>query len=726
MARVLVVDDDERLLKMLQRTLTYEGFDVTTAADGLEALARLGELPPDVIILDWMMPRLDGVGVLEALSIEHNQTPVLMLTARDAVQYRVEGLERGADDYLIKPFEPIELIARVRALLRRVGQDTQTTLVFDDLALDPSSREVSRGTRKFDLTPTEFDLLHLFMRHPNQVLERGQILSQVWGYNFAGDDNIIEVYVGYLRKKTEAEGESTVDPDRPRHRICASGADLVSIRLRLTLLYSAILALTLIAFSTVLYVTQAQYTLNIVKRDLDSNARQLMLAWSRFQTGWDARGLAPRQMPLPPDLSYGEQAQQALQPLVRGELARDSVHLLDSTGQALDVAINEQSPTLPISTEGMAELQTGTAWMEISQGEDSRWLIFNLPVITEVGSSTAGSAGPNVIGIVQLARSLADRDRSLHSMGITLVVGSFATTVLAFGAGWLLAGTTLKPIQKITETAQEIGRSQDFSSRVEHDGPNDELGRLATTFNSMLARLQGSYQQLAHALEVQRDFVADVSHELRTPLTTVRGNLALMKHDPPLPADEQAEILDDLIAESARLSRLISDLLTLARADAGHRLPVAPVEVESIVDDVCRQAHLLAPEREVTCDLQAPTPSSANEDALKQVLLILMDNAIKHGEGPIRVATRESDRHILISVHDSGPGMPKDLQDRVFDRFYRGDASRTTPGFGLGLSIARSLTEAQEGTISMESQCGVGSTFVIELPTAEQNATSDE
>ena len=207
MAKVLVVEDDERLLKMLQRTLTYEGFDVTTAGDGQEALVCIDDTPPDIIILDWMMPKLDGVGVLEALSLAHNQTPVLMLTARDAVQYRVEGLERGADDYLVKPFEPIELIARVRALLRRVGLDTQTTLAFGDLSLDPSSRQVSRGTRKFELTPTEFELLHLLMRHPNQVLERGQILSQVWGYSFVGDDNIIEVYVGYLRKKTEADGE---------------------------------------------------------------------------------------------------------------------------------------------------------------------------------------------------------------------------------------------------------------------------------------------------------------------------------------------------------------------------------------------------------------------------------------------------------------------------------------------------------------------------------------
>jgi two-component system, OmpR family, response regulator MprA len=207
MARVLVVDDDERLLKMLQRTLTYEGFEVTTATDGQEALMRMAEMPPDVIILDWMMPTLDGAGVLETLAFEHDSTPVLMLTARDAVQYRVEGLERGADDYLIKPFETIELIARVRALLRRAGTDGQITLTFSDLSLSTLSREVARGTRKLELTPTEFELLHLFMRHPNQVLERGQILSQVWGYSFVGDDNIIEVYVGYLRKKTEAGGE---------------------------------------------------------------------------------------------------------------------------------------------------------------------------------------------------------------------------------------------------------------------------------------------------------------------------------------------------------------------------------------------------------------------------------------------------------------------------------------------------------------------------------------
>ncbi len=207
MEKVLIVDDDVKLLKMLERTLIYEGFDVVTSTDGEEALRKVYTERPDVIILDWMLPKLDGIGVLEALRSDHDETPILMLTARDAVQNRVEGLERGADDYLIKPFASLELVARIRALLRRVGKGNQTVLTFADLTLDSGTREVRRGERSFTLTPTEFELLALFMRHPQQVLERHQILTQVWGYDFNGDDNVLEVYIGYLRKKTEAQGE---------------------------------------------------------------------------------------------------------------------------------------------------------------------------------------------------------------------------------------------------------------------------------------------------------------------------------------------------------------------------------------------------------------------------------------------------------------------------------------------------------------------------------------
>ncbi|HSQ17305.1 MAG TPA: response regulator transcription factor [Anaerolineales bacterium] len=207
MPTVLIVDDDPRLLKMLQRTLSYEGMRVITAANGVQALEQVDAHHPQVIILDWMMPRMDGLSVLQQLRADNDRTHVLMLTARDALDNRVEGLESGADDYLVKPFAPSELVARVHAMLRRVeGAKSGQAQGFADLSLDPQEHTVRRGEMPLELTPTEFELLAYFMRHPHQVLERGQILNSVWGYDFEGDDNVLEVYVGYLRKKLEAGG----------------------------------------------------------------------------------------------------------------------------------------------------------------------------------------------------------------------------------------------------------------------------------------------------------------------------------------------------------------------------------------------------------------------------------------------------------------------------------------------------------------------------------------
>jgi len=209
MATVLIVDDDRKLLKMLRRTLTYEGFDVVTATDGQEALAQVEARRPDIIVLDWLMPGMTGLAVTEQLRSAHDQTMILMLTARDAIENRVEGLESGADDYLVKPFAPAELLARVHALLRRSAvASKEQPLAYASLILNPVTRETRRGERQFALTPTEFDLLYYLMRHPRQVLSRQQILEEVWGYDFGGDDNVLEVYIGYLRKKTEEAGEA--------------------------------------------------------------------------------------------------------------------------------------------------------------------------------------------------------------------------------------------------------------------------------------------------------------------------------------------------------------------------------------------------------------------------------------------------------------------------------------------------------------------------------------
>src|SRR5512135_3229160 len=193
---------------MLRRTLNYEGYRVVTAADGEEALIKAQDERPDLVILDWLMPRLNGLETAKMLR-ETSPVPILMLTARDAVEQRVEGLNSGADDYLVKPFAPEELLARIRALLRRTDTtDKGAILMYGDLPLDPLTRETRRGDRAFNLTPKEFDLLSYLLRHPRQVIPRERLLQDVWGYDFDGNGNVLEVYVGYLRTKTEAGGEA--------------------------------------------------------------------------------------------------------------------------------------------------------------------------------------------------------------------------------------------------------------------------------------------------------------------------------------------------------------------------------------------------------------------------------------------------------------------------------------------------------------------------------------
>jgi two-component system response regulator MprA len=206
-ASILIVEDEERIAQFLRRALSLEGYQVLVARDGPTGLAAARENPPDLVILDLMLPGMDGMEVCRRLR-EHGTGPVLMLTARDTVHDRVRGLDAGADDYLVKPFEMEELLARVRALLRRVRPEAGEVLRFEDLRMDRGTRQAFRGERPIELTGKEYELLELFLGHPRQVLTREVIYDRVWGYDFGGESNIIEVYVRYLRQKLESQGET--------------------------------------------------------------------------------------------------------------------------------------------------------------------------------------------------------------------------------------------------------------------------------------------------------------------------------------------------------------------------------------------------------------------------------------------------------------------------------------------------------------------------------------
>jgi len=472
----------------------------------------------------------------------------------------------------------------------------------------------------------------------------------------------------------------------------------MSIRLRLTLLYSAILALTLIAFSTLLYVTQAHATYNSIRSDLQRQADRFTRSNELFP-GVGGPPPAPGEGPPggPPEVS-----------LPSGTLPGRWSQTRSITGTVIARSLDLSSTSLPLSDEGLRIVQSGSGWFETAQVEEQPLLIHSRRYTTPNG----------VVQIVQIAFPIAQAQQSLNTLRLILVAGSSLAIIVAFAAGWVLAGTALRPIHRITQTAGAIGAEHNFGRRVDHEGPVDEVGQLAVTFNDMLAELEAAYRQLEDAFESQQRFVADASHELRTPLTTVRGNIELLRRDPPVDPAERKEILADTSDEVDRLIRLVNQLLLLARADAGQKLRHEPLAVKPLLEDVCRQAKLLAPDSTIACDPPSGLTVQGDRDALKQVLLILIDNACTHAPpgAVIEVSARPAGENAAISVRDSGPGIAPDVLPHIFERFYRGEVSRSGPGAGLGLAIARDLVEAQDGTIQVESQVGQGSVFTVFLP----------
>lgn len=339
---------------------------------------------------------------------------------------------------------------------------------------------------------------------------------------------------------------------------------------------------------------------------------------------------------------------------------------------------------------------------------EQRWRVYALPL---------RSSGTS-LGYVEALTPLGRLDASIQTFRIMLPVLGLTSLVVALVGSWAIAGNALRPIARMTRTAQTITLSRDLSRRVEMPPHRDELGRLATTFNEMLESIESSYR-------AQQRFVSDASHELRAPLTAIQGNLELLNRHKSMPQAERAEALAEMTRETQRLTRLVADLLALARADAGVSLKHRLIDLDVVVLDAFRSARQLARGQTLVLDPFEPVQVNGDEDRLTQLLLILLDNALKYtpAAGQVTLGLRRSESGTELLVRDTGVGIAPEDVPHIFERFYRADPGRgqNPGGTGLGLPIAQWIVEQHGGTITLESQPGYGTLVCVHLPLPDRS-----
>jgi two-component system, OmpR family, sensor kinase len=464
----------------------------------------------------------------------------------------------------------------------------------------------------------------------------------------------------------------------------------IPIRGRIALFGAGVVALAVVTFSSLVYVLvesnlyRAQDTALSTRGD--DVMRQLVTR----------RGFQFSPFDLPIDIAKSSD--------VFVEITLFDQNRVASTGK-----INGADPVLPASLLQSAPFDRGNIVNARAQdGPLMRVYVRQL-------SSPTGPAGYLVVG-----KSLSGIEDQLSGLRLFLVGGGLLTLLAAGAASWWLAGRALRPLDAMASTAEDIGRTQDLSRRLPESEPDDEVGRLQRSFNQMLRQLDDAYHRLQSALVAQRRFVADASHELRTPLTTIRGNVGLLLKREDITADDRLAALNDIAGESERMSRMVQDLLTLARADAGYHLDKAQIDLLPIIQEVTRQAQTLQPLRRIELLDGVPVPVQGNADAIKQLLWILIDNAFKHTHDSGRIQLRlDNGQHAArLMVLDDGAGIPKEDLERVFERFYQSDASRADEGTGLGLAIARWIAQEHGGSISASNNPQGGAAFTVVLPSA--------
>ena len=694
-ARVLIADDDRAIRDALTRALGLEGYDVVQAADGNMALTLIESAQPDVAILDVMMPNIDGLTVCRVLRAERNRLPVLMLTARTETPDRVAGLDAGADDYLAKPFDLDELLARLRALLRRTKSDDGTdgdAVQLLDVRLDPTSRRVWRGEREIELSKTEFDLLELLLRNQGIVLDHSTIYDRIWGYDFGPDSKNLAVYISYLRRKLELLRRVEGHPHRARRGIL--GTSIMSLRLKIVLALVLLATCATAAVGVSSYVSTRHELNEVVDRSLTDAAANPTSLLRFFGRGGAGPGFGPGPGGFDPDADGDgvTNVPPRVFDAVLAQIIRPDGTILRSPASG-DLPVDDADKTVASGTfTGIDRPRDVTI-----DGEAFRML--TVPV----------QGG----GAVQIARSARETERALAVIRTRTL---FSVALVIFGAviaGWLIGRQVTRRLVRLTQAADDVAVTGRLDVEVPVSG-SDETGRLAVAFNGMLGALARSRDQ-------QQQLVQDAGHELRTPLTSLRTNVAVLRRMDNLAPDARHQLVDDLDSETKELTALVNELVELA-TDRRDDEP----EQDADLGALCEQAATRVRRRTGRTITVVADGSlvSCRPAAIDRAVVNLIDNAAKfsaaeHNAGGVIDVEVTNGR---VAVSDRGPGIPADDLPHIFDRFYRSVSSRSLPGSGLGLAIVRDIVESHGGTVFAMQRDGGGTTVGFTLPTISDEA----
>ncbi len=472
----------------------------------------------------------------------------------------------------------------------------------------------------------------------------------------------------------------------------------MSIRLRLTLWYVSLLAVILLVFSAAIYFTLSLRLQSELDQTLQTRAQEV-------QNSMNAAFAVQRD----PALVFGG-----------GRLLRlPAADLFQTPGVYVQVQLDSSNPPIISRSENLGDHSldlSADLLSRIRQGDSTYTNLIIAGIPLRVYVAPLKMPRGDIIGFVEVAQSPSGVYNTLAQLATLSILGIIASLVLAFVVGVLLARNALAPVDRVTLTAHGITQAGDLTRRLEQRKTKDEVGRLVATFNEMLGRIEELFR-------AQQRFVSDMSHELRSPLTAIRGNLDLLRRGAADDPQARSEAIGAIDAEAARMQRLVSDLLILARADEGFKIQQEPVELDTILLDIYRQARVMAGGVKICLGNEDQALVTGDPDRLKQVLLNLVDNAIKYtpSGGEVTLSLERDADWVRVSVADTGIGIPAQDLPKIFDRFYRVDKARSREkgGSGLGLAIGKWIVEAHGGRIEVQSELGKGTTFTVWLPLAK-------